>query len=227
MSKWMANRTMGVQRHRPRSPPTPPSSGYSQPCAASPSTPASACREVGIFDSPTPNAFATGARRDNALVAVSTGLLARMNDQRAAGGARPRDHARLKRRHGDPRPHPGRVNTFVIVLSRIVGNIIDRAVFRSDRGQGPGLLHLRASSRSSCSACSRPSSCCGSRASASSAPISGGATLAGTDNMIAALERLKTSQEEPLPKQLEAFGIATGKVSTRNRAALHEPSAAR
>ena len=94
--------------------------------------------EVGIFDSPTPNAFATGPRRDNALVAVSSGLLARMNDRELNAVL---GHEITHVSNGDMVTLAliqGVVNTFVIVLSRIVGNIVDRAVFRSDRGQGPG-----------------------------------------------------------------------------------------
>src|SRR5579862_6682300 len=94
--------------------------------------------EVGIFDSPAPNAFATGMNRNSALVAVSTGLLQRMNRQEIEAVL---GHEITHVSNGDMVTLAliqGVLNTFVIVLSRIIGNIIDRTVFRSDRGQGPG-----------------------------------------------------------------------------------------
>ena len=94
--------------------------------------------EVGIFDSPTPNAFATGARKNAALVAVSTGLLRTMR----------RDEVEAVLGHEIAHVANGDmvtlaliqsvVNTFVIFLARVVGSIIDKAVFRSERGNGPG-----------------------------------------------------------------------------------------
>ena len=137
--------------------------------------------EVGIFDSPQPNAFATGARRDNALVAVSTGLLARMNDQRSCEAVLGHEITHVA--NGDMVTLTliqGVVNTFVIFLSRIIGNIVDRAVFRSRARPGPGLLHHRAWSRSSCSACSRASSCMWFSRQREFRADRGGRTLAGT-----------------------------------------------
>src|SRR5580693_8463882 len=93
--------------------------------------------EVGIFASPQPNAFATGARRDHALVAVSSGLLQRMNEQeiRAVLG-----HEITHVTNGDMVTLAliqGVVNTFVIFLSRIIGNIVDRSMSRDSDGRGP------------------------------------------------------------------------------------------
>ena len=92
--------------------------------------------EVGIFDSPEPNAFATGANRNSALVAVSTGLLQRMNHQEIEAVL---GHEMTHVANGDMVTLTllqGVVNTFVIFLSRVIGNIIDRAVFRSEDGRG-------------------------------------------------------------------------------------------
>ena len=92
--------------------------------------------EVGIFDSPEPNAFATGANRNSALVAVSTGLLQRMNHQEIEAVL---GHEMTHVANGDMVTltlMQGVVNTFVIFLSRVIGNIIDRAVFRSEDGRG-------------------------------------------------------------------------------------------
>jgi heat shock protein HtpX len=108
----------------------------------------------------------------------------------------------------------GVVNTFVIVLSRIVGNIVDRAVFRSDRGQGPGYFISVIVAQLVLGVLASIIVLWFSRRREFRADL-GGARLAGTNNMIAALERLKAAQEEPpLPAQLEAFGIASEKVST-------------
>jgi len=92
--------------------------------------------EVGIFDSPAPNAFATGASRNSALVAVSTGLLQRMNRQEIEAVI---GHEMTHVANGDMVTLTlvqGIVNTFVLFLARVVGNIIDRAVFRSEDGRG-------------------------------------------------------------------------------------------
>jgi len=212
MSKWMAKRTMGVVVIDPRSANSSEQRlltivrGLAQHAGIG-------MPEVGIFDSPAPNAFATGARRDNALVAVSSGLLARMNDEELQAVL---GHEITHVSNGDMVTLAliqGVVNTFVIVLSRIIGNIVDRAVFRSDRGQGPGYfisvivcqLVLGVLASIIVLWFSRQREFRADR---------GGARLAGTNNMIAALERLKAVHDEALPAQLEAFGIATGKVST-------------
>jgi heat shock protein HtpX len=167
--------------------------------------------EVGIFDSPDPNAFATGARRDHALVAVSSGLLRRMNEKQVDAVL---GHEITHVANGDMVTLAliqGVVNTFVIFLSRIIGNIVDRAFFRSEDGRGPAyficvivaeiVLGILASlivlwfSRQREFRADR-----------------GGAKLSGRENMIAALEGLKSSHE-PLPQQFAAFGIADGSVA--------------
>ena len=93
--------------------------------------------EVAIFDSPQPNAFATGARRDHALVAVSTGLLHSMGrDEVEAVLGHEISHVA----NGDMVTLAliqGVVNTFVLFLSRVVGHVVDRVVFRTERGHGP------------------------------------------------------------------------------------------
>src|SRR6202050_3890039 len=149
--------------------------------------------EVGIFDSPTPNAFAAGARRDNALVAVSSGLLTRMNDRELQAVL---GHEITHVSNGDMVTLAliqGVVNTFVIVLSRIVGNIVDRAVFRSDRGQGPGYFISVIVSQLVLGVLASIIVLWFSRQREFRADR-GGARLAGTNNMIAALERLKVVQ---------------------------------
>ena len=212
ISKWTAKRAMGVRVIDPQS--TNASEqrlvtivrGLAQHAGIG-------MPEVGIFDSPAPNAFATGARRDNALVAVSTGLLGRMNDQELQAVL---GHEITHVSNGDMVTLAliqGVVNTFVIVLSRIVGNIVDRAVFRSDRAQGPGYFISVIVAQLVLGVLASIIVLWFSRQREFRAD-QGGARLAGTNNMIAALERLKAIHDEPLPAQLEAFGIASGKVST-------------
>ncbi len=164
--------------------------------------------DVAIFDSPEPNAFATGASRNNALVAVSTGLLQRMqpNEVEAVLG-----HEVAHVANGDMITMTllqGVLNTFVLLLSRVLGQIIDRAVFRSERGYGPGYfisvivlqLVLGILASMIVMAFSRWREF---RAD------DGGARLAGRANMVAALQRLKQShQPAQLPESVEAFGIS-------------------
>ena len=93
--------------------------------------------EVGIFQSPDPNAFATGMRRNDALVAVSSGLLQSMNaDEVEAVLGHEISHVS----NGDMITMgllQGVVNTFVIFLSRVIGHVVDRVVFKTERGYGP------------------------------------------------------------------------------------------
>ncbi len=168
--------------------------------------------EVGIFDSPEPNAFATGARRDAALVAVSTGLLQRMSQQEIEAVL---GHEVTHVANGDMVTLTliqGVVNTFVIFLSRIIGNIVDRTLFRSEDGRGPAYFITVIVSQLLLGILANMIVMWFSRWREFRADR-GGAQLAGTGNMIAALEELKRVHE-PLPAaQLAAFGIAGGDVA--------------
>ena len=168
--------------------------------------------EVGIFDSPQPNAFATGARRDAALVAVSTGLLQRMSQQEIEAVL---GHEVTHVANGDMVTLTliqGIVNTFVIFLSRIIGNIVDRTLFRSEDGRGPAYFITVIASQLLLGILANMIVMWFSRWREFRADR-GGAQLAGTGNMIAALEELKRVHE-PLPAaQLAAFGIAGGDVA--------------
>ena len=93
--------------------------------------------EVGVFQSPDPNAFATGMRRNNALVAVSTGLLQNMRPEEVEAVL---GHEVAHVANGDMITMgllQGVVNTFVVFLSRVVGHVVDRVVFKTERGYGP------------------------------------------------------------------------------------------
>jgi len=177
--------------------------------------------EVAVYDGP-PNAFATGARRNKAMVAVSTGLMQGMTrDEVDAVLGHEISHVA----NGDMITLTllsGVVNTFVIFFSRVIGHTIDRVVFRNERGPGIGyfigvivaqiLLSILASMVVMAFSRRREF-----RADA------GSARLAGREKMIAALERLKSGANEPLPKQMAAFGIAGGGAHGLKRLFLSHP----
>ena len=167
--------------------------------------------EVAIYDSPVPNAFATGARRDHAMVAVSTGILQSMDrDQLEAVLGHELTHVA----NGDMVTMTllqGVLNTFVIFLSRIVAEIVGRAVARDDR-EGEGMSYIAYFVTSMVAQL-----LFGILASLIVMAFSrwrefradaGGAKLAGRNKMISALQRLQQMHgEAALPKQLQAFGI--------------------
>src|SRR5204863_3971785 len=96
--------------------------------------------EVAIYDSPDVNAFATGPTRNNALVAVSSGLLSRLSEREVEAVL---GHEVSHVANGDMVTLTllqGVVNTFVIFLSRVIGFVVDRVIFRTERGYGPGFF---------------------------------------------------------------------------------------
>jgi heat shock protein HtpX len=169
--------------------------------------------QVGIFNSPEPNAFATGMSRNSALVAVSSGLLQRMNRSEIEAVL---GHEMTHVANGDMVTLAliqGIVNTFVLFLARIVGNIVDRAVFRSEDGRGFASYLTFYVLQVVFGILATPIVMWFSRWREFRADR-GGAQLAGTGNMIAALEELKRVHE-PLPaRQFAAFGIADGAVAS-------------
>ncbi len=167
--------------------------------------------DVAIFDSPEPNAFATGARRDHALVAVSTGLLAGMSrDEVEAVLAHEVSHVA----NGDMVTLTliqGVVNTFVVFLSRLVGYFVDRVVFKSENGHGAGFFIASMVAQVLFGVLASIIVMWFSRQREFRADA-GAATLAGRDKMIAALERLRAVHEPAdLPDQLAATGISGSK----------------
>ncbi len=208
MSKWIAKRSTGAQvieqprteterwlvetvRHQAQQ------AGIGMP-------------EVAIFDSPDVNAFATGANRNSALVAVSSGLLNSMTRDEAEAVL---GHEITHVANGDMVTLAliqGVVNTFVIFMARVIGYFVDRVVFKSERDNGPAfwitsmvaelVLGILASTIVMWFSRQREF-----RADA------GGARLSQTSKMIAALERLKAQmQPAQLPDQMAAFGISGG-----------------
>ena len=166
--------------------------------------------DVAIYNAPDVNAFATGMNKNSALVAVSTGLLNNMTRDEAEAVL---GHEVSHVANGDMVTLAliqGVVNTFVIFLSRIIGNLVDKTVFKTERGHGPAfwitsiiaelVLGILASIVVRWFSRRREF-----RADA------GGASLAGREKMIAALERLKQAHEPSrLPDQIKAFGISGG-----------------
>ena len=166
--------------------------------------------EVAVYEAPDMNAFATGMRRDNALVAVSTGLLQAMNrDEAEAVLAHEISHVA----NGDMVTLAliqGVINTFVIFLSRVIGHLVDRLVFKTERGHGPAFWITAIIAEIVLAVLASIIVMWFSRQREFRADA-GGARLAGREKMIAALERLKQSVDQPhLPDQLAAFGISGG-----------------
>ena len=166
--------------------------------------------EVGIFDTPEPNAFATGMSRNNALVAVSAGLLQNMNsDEVEAVLAHEITHVS----NGDMVTMgliQGVINTFVIFLSRVIGHVVDRVVFKTERGYGPAYYVTSIVAQIFLSFLASMIVMWFSRRREFRADA-GGASLAGRDKMVAALQALQRGHEpHDLPGEFAAFGISGG-----------------
>jgi heat shock protein HtpX len=207
ISKWMAKRSMGVRVI------TTPANATEQwlvnTVRAQAQQVGIGMPEVGIFESPQPNAFATGARRDSALVAVSTGLLNNMkqNEVEAVLG-----HEMAHVANGDMVTLTliqGVVNTFVFFLARVIGSIVDSRGGNQSRGNGMGYFVTVMVAQVVLGILANMIVMWFSRHREYRAD-QGGARVAGTSNMIAALQRLKGASNEPLPAQMSAFGIQGG-----------------
>lgn len=167
--------------------------------------------EVAVFPSPQPNAFATGASSNRALVAVSNGLLQGMNQNEIEAVL---GHEIGHVANGDMLTLTliqGVVNTFVMFLSRIVGFVVDRVVLRNERGLGIGYFVTSIVAQIVLGILASAIVMWFSRRREFRADERG-AELAGRGNMVAALERLKASSgmADTLPDSLAAFGIRAG-----------------
>jgi heat shock protein HtpX len=223
ISKWVAKKTMGVQViEQPRN-------ETEAWLVATVKRQAEGAKikmpEVGIFDSPEPNAFATGPGRNNSLVAVSTGLLQRMTREQAEAVL---GHEVGHVANGDMVTLTliqGVVNTFVFVLARVIGSIVDRVVFRSENGHGPAFFITTMIAQVVLSILATMVVMWFSRRREFRADRAG-AYLASKPGMIGALEALKRGQEQAagLPDGMRAFGIRGGeKVSGLKRLFLSHP----
>lgn len=168
--------------------------------------------EVGIFDAPEPNAFATGANRDNALVAVSTGLMRSMNADEVEAVI---GHEISHIANGDMVTMAlmqGVVNTFVYFFATVIGYVVDRVVFKTERGYGPAYYIVQMVAQITLSILASMLVMWFSRYREFRADA-GGAQLAGRQKMISALRALQRSHEQShLPGELAAFGINGGGV---------------
>ncbi len=171
--------------------------------------------EVGIVPSAEPNAFATGARRDRALVAVSEGLLRSMRREEVEAVLA---HEVSHVANGDMVTLAliqGVVNTFVIALARIAGFLVDRLVFRTEEGHGPAYLITSLVAQVVLGIAASPIVFWFSRQREFRADA-GAAGLAGREPMIGALERLRDVVDpEPLPEGMGALGINGGSAFAR------------
>jgi len=209
MSKWSAKRMVGAQVIDNPSDPTERwlvdtvkrqalSAGIGMP-------------EVAIYDAPDVNAFATGWNRNNALVAVSTGLLRNMSREEAEAVLA---HEISHVANGDMVTLAliqGVVNTFVIFFAKLFGYFVDRVILKNDRGHGIGMIAAEIVAQLVLGVLASMIVMWFSRQREFRADA-GGANLAGRQKMIAALERLKVNHEQAtLPEQMAAFGISGGK----------------
>ncbi|MDQ7835010.1 MAG: protease HtpX [Humidesulfovibrio sp.] len=207
LSKWMAKRSMGVVVIE-----TPSNSAEfwlvdtvrRQAAQAGIGMP-----EVGVFHAPDANAFATGMSRNNSLVAVSTGLLQQMTREEAEAVL---GHEVAHIANGDMVTLAliqGVVNTFVMFLSRVVGSLVDKMVFKTERGHGPAFYVTMIVAELVLGVVASMVVMWFSRRREFRADA-GGASLAGRQAMIRALERLKAGRGEALPDNMAAFGISGG-----------------
>jgi heat shock protein HtpX len=207
MSKWSAKRAMGVQvieqpqdqterwlidvvtRQAQRA-------GIGMP-------------EVGIFNTPEPNAFATGMTKNSSLVAVSSGLLQSMtaDEVEAVIG-----HEITHIANGDMVTMAlmqGVVNTFVYFFATVIGHVVDRVVFKTERGVGPAYYIVQIVAQVVLGILASMLVMWFSRYREFKADA-GGANLAGRQKMISALRALQRGHEVPLSGSLAAFGISGG-----------------
>jgi heat shock protein HtpX len=224
ISKWMAKRAMGAQViEEPRND---AEAWLLQTVSHQAQAAGIGMPEVAIFPSDAPNAFATGANRDKALVAVSTGLLRgmRRDEVEAVLG-----HEVSHVANGDMITLTliqGVVNTFVFFFARVIGYLVDQFLLRGedDDRHGPGIGYFVVSIFAQIVLGILASTIVFwfSRRREFRADA-GGARLAGREGMIRALERLKAQTEpEPLPDQFAAFGVS-GKTSGWSRLFMTHP----
>ena len=208
ISKWSAKRSMGVQVIT--SPSNPQENWLIETVKRQADQAGIGMPEVGIFPSDSVNAFATGLSRNNALVAVSSGLLSQMTTEEAEAVL---GHEVAHVANGDMITLgliQGVVNTFVIFLSRIIGFFVDRVILKNERGLGIGYFISSIVAQMILSVFATMIVMWFSRRREFRAD-EGGADLAGREQMIAALKRLQGDSADDLPAEFAAFGISGGR----------------
>ncbi len=220
ISKWMAKRATGARVI------TEPRDAYEQQLFAVVSHHAQAAGigmpEVAIYESPEPNAFATGASRNRALVAVSSGLLQHMSRDEVDAVL---GHEISHIANGDMITLTliqGVVNTFVLFLSRVVGFFVDRVILKNERGLGLGYFVTTIVAQIAFGILASVIVSWFSRRREFRADA-GGAALAGRPKMIAALEALQRAHPRSLPEQMAAFGISGADAGGWRRLFLTHP----
>jgi len=221
ISKWMAKRAMGVKVI------TNPANETERWLVNTVTQQAQAAGiglpEVGIFDSPDPNAFATGANKNSALVAVSTGLLRNMRREEVEAVL---GHEVSHVANGDMVTLTliqGVMNTFVFFLARIIGGIVDKVILKNERGYGIGYMVTVLVAQIVLGFLAGMVVAWFSRQREFRADA-GGAHLAGTNSMIGALEALKrVHTPTALPEQMKAFGINNGAPTGLQRLLMSHP----
>src|SRR5580765_722342 len=204
ISKWMAKRSTGA--HVIEQPSSEPEAWLLETVRKLATTAGIRMPEVAIYDGE-PNAFATGAFRNSALVAVSTGLLESMNREEIEAVL---GHEISHVANGDMVTLTliqGVLNTFVFFLSRVVGFVVDKAVFRTERGVGPGFYITMIVSQILFGIAASAIVAWFSRYREFRADAGSASLLGSPKPMIAALSRLGSLQTGGLPDQVKAFGI--------------------
>ena len=220
ISKWMAKKSMGV--HVIESPSTATERWLVDTVRRYSEEAGIGMPEVGIFGSPEVNAFATGMSKNSSLVAVSSGLLEKMTREEAEAVI---GHEVAHIANGDMVTLAliqGVVNTFVMFLSRVIGYAVDKLIFKTENGTGPAFFVSMIVAELVLGILASIIVMWFSRQREFRAD-SGGARLAGRQNMIAALERLNSLHPAPLPDRMAAFGIAGGGASGLKRLFLTHP----
>jgi heat shock protein HtpX len=209
ISKWSAKRLMGVRVLE--NPITSSEQWLLNTVRAQAAQAGIGMPEVGIFESAEPNAFATGASRNHALVAVSSGLLQRLSRSEVEAVLA---HEVSHVANGDMVTLTliqGVVNTFVIFLARMIGDLVDKTLLRNESGRGLGYFVTVIVAEIALGIVASMIVAWFSRRREFRADA-GGAALAGRPHMIGALRALQRAHEPAgLPEQMAAFGI-TGPV---------------
>jgi len=227
ISKWMAKRMTGAKVIE--TPRTQVESWLLETVRKQAQSAGIGMPEVAVFDSAAPNAFATGMSRNNALVAVSTGLLRNMKQDEVEAVL---GHEISHVANGDMITLTliqGVVNTFVIFLSRLVGHFVDRVILKNEEGHGIGFFVTTIVAQIVFGILASTIVFWFSRQREFRAD-SGGSRLAGREKMISALEALRRSTQESLPDQMKSFGIngkQERKTSWKDLFMTHPPLEAR